>query len=177
MTNERKRPGVAAGRIAVAALAAGGVSVSSVVITAAQAATPHATSVVVSTTKNAKLGTILVSGKTLYFIKIAKGTCGTACLKIWPALMLPKGVKKAIAGSGVSASKLGTVARSGGLLQVTYAGKPLYHFTGDTAIGQVRGNVKDTWGTWSDVVTVKPVAVSGGGTVGGGNTGTGGVAF
>ena len=51
--------------------------------------------------------------------------------------MLPKGVTKATAGTGVSASKLGTVTRSGGVLQVTYGGKPLYWFVGDTAAGQV----------------------------------------
>ena len=60
------------------------------------------------------VGTILVSGKTVYTLKPSKTACSTACLKIWPALMLPKGVTKATAGKGVSASKLGTVKRSGG---------------------------------------------------------------
>jgi hypothetical protein len=47
--------------------------------------------------------------------------------------------------------------RSGGVRQVTYSGKPLYWFSYDTAAGQVNGNgAKDTWGTWSVVVTVKP---------------------
>ena len=39
--------------------------------------------------------------------------------------------------------------RSGGTLQVTYSGKPLYWFSGDNAAGQVNGNVTDTWGKWS----------------------------
>jgi hypothetical protein len=70
-------------------------------------------------------------------------------------------VTNAAAGSGVNAAKLGTVKRAGGRLQVTYAGKALYWFSFDTASGQVKGNVSDTWGKWSDVATVKP---AGGGT-------------
>jgi predicted lipoprotein with Yx(FWY)xxD motif len=50
--------------------------------------------------------------------------------------VLPKGVKKATAGSGVSASKLGTKTISGGVRQVTYGGKPLYWFSGDTGPGR-----------------------------------------
>jgi hypothetical protein len=57
-----------------------------------------------------------------------------------------------------------------GGLQVTYGGKALYWFFKDTALGQVKGNVTDTWGTWVDVVLVKPAGkptttttVSGGG--------------
>ena len=176
MTNEgKRRVGTVTGRIAATALAVGGVSAAGFAVTAAQASTGHTTSVVVSTSKSAKLGTVLVSGRTLYFLKTSKSSCNAACLKIWPALVLPKGAKKATAGSGVSASKLGTVARSGGVLQVTYGGKPLYHFTGDSAVGQVHGNVTDTWGTWSDVVTAKPAATSGSGS--GSSSGTGGVAF
>jgi predicted lipoprotein with Yx(FWY)xxD motif len=141
-----------------------------------------ATSVVVSTTKSPSMGTILVSGKTVYTLKASKTPCSTQCLKFWPALMLPKGVTKATAGTGVTASKLGTVKRSGDL-QVTYSGKPLYFFVGDTAAGQVHGNITDTWGKWSDVVTVKSAQASSGsgsnsGSGSGGSTaGTGGVSF
>lgn len=148
-----------------------------------------ATKVVVSTTKNQKLGTILVSGKTLYTLKPSKTACSTACLKVWPALMLPKGVNKATAGKGVSASKLGTVKRSDGALQVTYDGKPLYFFVADRSAGQVHGNLTDTWGKWSVFVTAKPAqSSSSSGTTpttgttsttgsGGSTAGTGGVSF
>lgn len=174
------------GRLAGAAIAVGAVSTSAFALGSAGASTSHATkSVVVSTTKNSKLGTLLVSGgRTLYTLKASKVACSTQCLQIWPALMLPKGVTKATAGSGASASKLGTVARSGGALQVTYGGKALYWFSGDKAAGQVHGNITDTWGSWSDVVTVKPKSGSStssgtgsGAGSGGSNTGTGGVAF
>ena len=39
----------------------------------------------------------------------------------------------------MNAAKLGTVRRANGTLQVTYSGKPLYWFAGDTAAGQATG--------------------------------------
>jgi predicted lipoprotein with Yx(FWY)xxD motif len=165
------------GRVGSATLALGALSG----LMMADATAGAATSVVVSTSKNAKLGTILVSGKTVYTLKASKISCNAACLKVWPPLLLPKGMTKAKAGSGVSAAKLGTVKRSGGALQVTYAGKPLYWFVGDTGAGQVHGNVTDTWGKWSAVVTAKPTSTSSGtgsGSGSGGSTaGSGGVSF
>ena len=110
----------------------------------------------VSTAKSTKYGTILVSGNTVYTLKASKVTCGANCLKIWPEVLLPAGVMAATAGAGVNAAKLGTVAGQGGALQVTYGGKPLYWFSKDTRPGQVKGNVKDKWGSWSVVVTAKP---------------------
>ena len=143
------------GRLAVAALALGGLSAALVGTDTASASTDAAKNVVVSTAKSAKFGTILVSGSTLYTLKPSKNACTAACLKIWPALVLPKGQTKATAGSGVSASKLGTVTRSGGVRQVTYNGKALYFFSGDSGSGQVNGNVTDEWGKWTDLVTKK----------------------
>ena len=143
------------GRLAVAALALGGLSATLLGVDTAGATTDGAKSVVVSTAKSAKFGTILVSGTTLYTLKPSKTACTAACLKVWPALVLPKGQTKATAGSGVSASKLGTVTRSGGVHQVTYNGKALYWFSGDSGAGQVNGNLTDEWGKWADVVTKK----------------------
>lgn len=163
------------GRMAGAVLALGGLSG----LVVAEGTAGAAPSVVVSTTKSPSLGTILVSGKTVYTLKASKTACSAQCLKIWPALMLPKGVTKATAGKGVSASKLGTVKRSGGALQVTYSGKPLYFFVGDTATGQVHGNLTDTWGKWSAVVTAKSAksSSSSGSGSGGSTAGSGGAAF
>jgi predicted lipoprotein with Yx(FWY)xxD motif len=159
------------GRIAGAAVALGGLSG----LVLAEGAASAAANVVVSTTKNAKLGTILVSGKTVYTLKASKTPCSTACLKIWPALKLPQGVTTATAGKGVSASKLGTAKMSNGALQVTYAGKKLYWFAGDSAAGQVHGNVTDMWGKWSAVVTAKPTTTSSGSSSGSSsNSGSGG---
>jgi predicted lipoprotein with Yx(FWY)xxD motif len=130
----------------------------------ARAATSHSNNgVVVSTMKMSKFGTFLVSGKTVYTLKASATPCAAKCLKAWPEVLLPKGAKSATAGSGVSASKLGTIKRTGGL-QVTYAGQPLYFFIKDKAPGQVNGIVKDTWGKWTIVVTQKASGGSGGGT-------------
>jgi predicted lipoprotein with Yx(FWY)xxD motif len=124
--------------------------------TGANAASGGSQSVVVSTAQNAKFGTILESGgKTLYTLAPSSTPCTTACLKIWPSLSLPQSITKATAGSGVTASNLGTVDQ-GGTLQVTYSGKALYFFSGDTTAGQANGNITDTWGKWSVIVTAAP---------------------
>ncbi|HEX3793988.1 MAG TPA: hypothetical protein VHV57_05780 [Acidimicrobiales bacterium] len=148
---------LSAGRIAVAAMALGGLAGSAVAVSTADASTVAVKKVVVSTATSAKVGKVLVSGKTLYTLKPSKTPCTAACLKVWPALVLPKGTAKATAGNGVSASKLGSVTRSG-VHQVTYSGKGLYSFVGDSAPGQVNGDVTDKWGTWTAVVTAKSKA-------------------
>jgi predicted lipoprotein with Yx(FWY)xxD motif len=162
--------------ITAAAFALGGLTTSILGVNAAGAATSHTTtSVVVSTAKYAKLGTILVSGKTLYTLTPSKTACTAACQKIWPELVLPKGVTKATAGKGVNQAKLGTVMRANGVRQVTYSGKALYWFSGDKSTGKVNGNLTDLWGKWSDVVTVKPA--TGTGVTSTTTAGTGGAAF
>ena len=80
------------GHLAVAAVAVGGLSATLVGLDSAGAATKAAAkTVVVSTAKSAKFGTILVSGKTVYTLKPSKTACTATCLKVWPALVLPKG--------------------------------------------------------------------------------------
>jgi len=93
------------------------------------------------------LGDILVDGegRTLYiFTPDNKGpsTCTDVCRQGWPALHAP-----ATAGTGVTASLLGTAARpDDGTAQATYNGWPLYYFSGDTAPGQTHGQgVIDSW--------------------------------
>ncbi len=86
------------------------------------------------------VGKVLVdsSGYTLYlFEKDAHKTptCTGACNKVWPPLL----ASKAVAGSGVKASLLGTVKDPNGKTQVTYHGWPLYTFSGDTKPGQAKG--------------------------------------
>jgi predicted lipoprotein with Yx(FWY)xxD motif len=184
-----KRHRATSGRVlvllAAAGMVLGGLLSSMVVVKAASAASSHKPkSLVIARSASAKLGTILVSGKTVYTLKANKTPCTARCLKIWPEVVLPKGSKKAKAGHGVNAAKLGTVKRAKGALQVTYAGKPLYWFSGDKAVGQVNGNITDTWGKWSVVITAKPAQSGSGsgststsGAGGGSNAGTGGVSF
>jgi predicted lipoprotein with Yx(FWY)xxD motif len=145
----RPRPAHAA----AAALAVSGLALSPFGVLLAGASSKA--SVVIATVVNKKLGTILVSkDRTLYILKGA--TCTGGCLTYWPPVLLPKGVKAATAGMGVSASKLGVVSIAGGKREVTYGGAPLFWFVGDTAAGQVKGNgVKTDGGTWSVVATSK----------------------
>jgi predicted lipoprotein with Yx(FWY)xxD motif len=101
-------------------------------------------SVTVGTKSVPGVGTVLVDAKgfTLYDLASeANGTitCTGSCASNWPPLLLPAGVMSATAGSGVSASKLGTIARPDGGTQVTYGGLPLYLFVGDQSAGQANG--------------------------------------
>jgi predicted lipoprotein with Yx(FWY)xxD motif len=156
-------------------LAVGGLSALALAPSAAGAATSPTTASVISTAKNAKLGTILVSGTTVYALKPSKTACTAACLKAWPPVVLPSGVTAATAGTGVDASKLGTVATADGALQITYAGKRLYWFAKDKAPGQVKGNLTDKWGKWYTMVTAK--SSSGSKSPSTTNSGTGGTGF
>ena len=97
----------------------------------------------VQAAKSSKYGTVLVnsSGRTLYrYTADKKGVsvCTGACAKFWLALVL-KGNAKPTAGAGAKASLLGTIKRAYGVVQVTYAGFPLYLFSGDRKSGDVKG--------------------------------------
>lgn len=94
---------------------------------------------------NAQFGTILVAanGKTLYrYTKDSKGvnrcTADKACAPYWPQLLV-KATAKPVAGAGIKAALLGTIKAAHGMRQVTYAGFPLYYFSGDKAAGQMNG--------------------------------------
>jgi len=160
------RSHVVAVALAVAALAV-------VFAASAGAVVPHqATASEVTTEKNAKLGTILVAGNTVY---TQKGkACTGQCLKTWTPVVLPDGTTTASAGSGVDAAKLGTKTTASGATQITYGGKPLFWCTRDKAPGDVKGNVSDKFGKWSAVVVAK---ASGGASTSTTNAGTGGAAF
>jgi predicted lipoprotein with Yx(FWY)xxD motif len=121
--------------LAIAACGGGG--------NAATAATPKTSSGASATVgvANSGLGSILVdsTGHTLYLFKAdvgAKSACTGACATAWPPL-LAKG--KPTAGTGLTASELGTIKRSGGNRQVTYNGHPLYLFIKDQKAGQTTG--------------------------------------
>jgi predicted lipoprotein with Yx(FWY)xxD motif len=107
---------------------------------------------------NATLGkTILTNtkGRTLYSLSVEKHgkfICTGSCTGIWHPLLIPAGVKP----TGPVA--LGTVKRPEGKTQVTFKGRPLYRFGGDTKAGDVKGEgIKDV-GTWHAAVVSKPAA-------------------
>jgi predicted lipoprotein with Yx(FWY)xxD motif len=134
------------------ALAAAGASAAAAAATAAGPAASHR--VVVSTTSS-KFGRVLVtgSGVSLYVFSgdgfpfspsgmpqlactaLNKAPNGTPCTTAWPPLVA---TGRLVARHGVRQSKLGTVTRNG-VKQVTYFGKPVYAFIGDTAAGQKNG--------------------------------------
>lgn len=92
------------------------------------------------------LGTILVDeeGKTLYvFTQDSPGTstCEGGCLDTWPAVS-----GEATAGEGADESLLGSIERSDGSTQATYADWPLYYYAQDQSAGDVNGQgVGDVW--------------------------------
>ena len=91
------------------------------------------------------LGTMLVAanGHTLYRYTVDStdvNRCSkvTTCNAYWPALLVKPGTKPT-AGTGASARLVGTIGASNGMRQVTYAGFPLYFFSGDKKAGQTNG--------------------------------------
>ncbi len=54
-----------------------------------------------------------------------ESVCYGECAEAWPPVFTDG---EPVAGKGVKSSLLGTVKRSDGKLQVTYAGKPLYYY-------------------------------------------------
>lgn len=103
---------------------------------------------VVSEAENSALGkTVLTTtnGRTLYSLSVEKNgkfICTGSCLSVWHPLMVPASVRP------TGPVKLGTVERPEGGTQVTYKGRPLYRFGGDSKAGQANGEgIKDV-GTW-----------------------------
>ncbi len=78
------------------------------------------------------------SGFTLY-VFTRDGKNRDACVKVprctatWPVL---KASGKPVAGKGLRASLLGTITLAHGVKQVTYGGRPLYGYVGDSSPGQ-----------------------------------------
>ena len=97
------------------------------------------------------LGRIVVDshGHTLYlFEKDRRGAsaCSGACLVYWPPL-LTSGAPTAT--KGARPSLLGSIRRADGTRQATYAGHPLYLFSGDARRGQTNGEgLKDFGAGW-----------------------------
>ena len=110
--------------------------------------------VTLKSSENSALGTTIVvsaTGKTLYrYHDDTKSTvkCTGACVASWPPLLVAAG-KKPVAGSGVTASKLGTLKRPDGKTQVTYGGYALYYFAGDKKAGDANG--QGLQGVWHAV--------------------------
>ena len=157
--------------VAVAALAAGcggsGNGDSASVPTHSQAATGQRVTVALASVGS--LGNVLVdsTGQTVYLFQkdaLDKSACAGACATAWPPVLA---TGKPVVGSGAVASLVGTISRSNGKSQVTYAGHPLYLFDGDSAKGDVNGQGVNAfgarWYTVSSSGTAVTTQVSGSG--------------
>jgi len=109
--------------------------------------------VVISTRRLPKLGTVLVDGRgrTLYmFVPDRRRlvTCTGTCAAVWPPLELVKG-QKAVAKGGAKTRLLAGDRDPAGGTVVTYDRWPLYTYVGDSAPGQARGQALDlNGGLW-----------------------------
>jgi predicted lipoprotein with Yx(FWY)xxD motif len=153
-------------------LAAAGVVIAVLAVTATALASTSAASQV--GTRKTNLGTILVDskGRTLYLFekdKSGKSSCYSSCAANWPPYLT---TGKPTGGPGTKASMLGTTKRTDGKLQVTYNHHPLYRFGGDSKAGQTNGeNVNAFFVVSPKGVKVGPRSSGSGAT---GPTGSGG---
>jgi len=97
----------------------------------------------VKAVKTADYGKVLATsgGLTLYHYTDetrGKVDCKGACAKLWPPLLVKAGAKPTV-GAGLIASKLGTIKRPDGGMQVTYNGLGLYRYAPDRKAGDVKG--------------------------------------
>jgi predicted lipoprotein with Yx(FWY)xxD motif len=144
---------------------------------AATAAAPKTSSGSSATVGVAKtgLGNILVDsqGRTLYLFKAdsaARSACSSACAMAWPPLLA---TGKSTAGTGLTASELGTINRSGSSRQVTYNGHPLYRFIEDKKPGQTTGQGVTAFGAAWFALTPSGNQASGAASSSGGGGGSG----
>ena len=104
------------------------------------------------TVRGSAYGAILFDGRgrALYaFTRDRRGgpsRCYGACARAWPVYFASD---RLVAGKSVKRSLIGTVRRRDGRRQITYNGRPLYYYVGDTRTGQVTcQNVAEYGGTW-----------------------------
>jgi predicted lipoprotein with Yx(FWY)xxD motif len=87
-------------------------------------------------------------GEALYLFdkeRAGKARCYGSCAVAWPPV-LTKG--RPTAGAGARRGLLGTTRRADGKLQVTYDGRPLYRYVGDSPGVILCQDVAEFGGTW-----------------------------
>lgn len=104
--------------------------------------TGPAQNLTLGTGSSAQLGTYLIAynGMTLYtYAKDSqdKSTCTGGCATTWPPYTIPAGTPVHLQAGVVG--KAGMIARADGSMQVTYNGRPLYFYAGDTNGGDTNG--------------------------------------
>jgi len=117
------------------------------------------------TLRHTSLGAILTNGQgfTLYAFEADKGTqsaCSGACAAAWPPATT-SAAHFTVAG-GAAKSPVGETTRADGQRQLTYAGHPLYRFSGDGTPGSTSGQGSEAFGAPWDVLTATGTEVTGG---------------
>jgi predicted lipoprotein with Yx(FWY)xxD motif len=120
-----------------------------------------AASLTIATTNDPTLGAYLTgqNGMTIYVYgrdPADLSICSLDCATTWPPVSAALGAK--ITPPSGATGTFGTITRSDGAVQVTYADMPLYYFSGDSAAGDTKGAGKD--GAWfvAPVSGVRPSA-------------------
>jgi predicted lipoprotein with Yx(FWY)xxD motif len=127
----------------------------------------------IAVSDNSSLGKVLVDskGRTVYLFQKDTGsmsTCSGACATDWPPVTT---TGKPTAGSGLTASMVGTTTRSDGTKQVTYNGHPLYNYVGDQKAGDTNGQGISAFGAkWYAVSPAGSTVTAKGSGSGGGYT-------
>ena len=86
------------------------------------------------------------NGNALYTFDNDSGTssaCNTGCVDTWPPLTVQAG---STVQAGGHEEDFATITREDGSLQLTYYGKPLYNYSGDTSATDINGD--GLFGRW-----------------------------
>src|SRR5450432_2977943 len=132
---------------------------------ASGAAAGSVTSPAVVATADGAMGTFLTdgAGRTLYLWlgdPSSTSMCTGQCATYWPPLL----TAGAPTASGMATSNLlSTTKRTDGTTQVTYAGHPVYYFSGDKAAGTTNGQGKNAFGYLWWVVSPAGAGITSGG--------------
>jgi predicted lipoprotein with Yx(FWY)xxD motif len=104
---------------------------------------------VLTATNNDTLGQIVVDGKGFTLYRFDKDTqkpsvsnCFGSCAKTWPPVKFTGKLRL----KGIPRSAIGNIMTKDGICQATINGWPIYHYSKDTAPGQING--QGVGGTW-----------------------------
>jgi predicted lipoprotein with Yx(FWY)xxD motif len=119
---------------------------------AAPASSPSASARagIVVTTAASRFGPVLFdrTGQAIYIFdaeKTTKPSCYGDCARAWPPVL---STGQPIAGGAVRQNLLGVTTRSGGLIQATYGGQPLYFYAHEGKHQVLCHNVTEFGGRW-----------------------------
>jgi predicted lipoprotein with Yx(FWY)xxD motif len=99
---------------------------------------------------DSRFGRVLADGRGEAFYSFGRdprgrSRCYGECARVWPPVLT---TGRPRAGSGSEAGLLGTSRRRDGKLQVTYDGRPLYYYVGDSPGRILCQDVSEFGGVW-----------------------------